>query len=84
MDGLTEKLQDKLAVLGFPNFQTLVDKAIVTEHKGRALDKSRKRNNEAQRSVRERFPRPRFGQPPMPHFQASPPLRPPTFAPHPP
>ena len=34
MDGLSEELQDKLSIVDFSDFQTLVDKAIASEHKG--------------------------------------------------
>ena len=41
--GLSEELKDKLFIIDFPDFQTLVDKAIVAEHAGRELVASRKR-----------------------------------------
>lgn len=49
MDGLSEELQDKLSVVNFLDFQTLVDKAIVVEHMGRALGESCKRKWEAKK-----------------------------------
>lgn len=75
MEGLSEELQDKLSVVDFPNFQTLVDKAIVAEHKVRALEESRKRKWEAQKSARANISRPRVGPAPVARSQAPPPLR---------
>ena len=43
--GLSEELQDKLSIVDFPDFQTLVDKAILAEHSGRVLVESRKPNH---------------------------------------
>ena len=83
-DGLSEELQDKLSIIYLPNFQTLVDKAIVAEYKRRVLGESRKREWEAQRSARGSLPCPCFGQAPMPRPQAPPPPRPPMFVSHPP
>ena len=84
MDGLSEELQDKLSIVDFPDFQTLVDKAIIAEHKGRALGESRKRKWEAQKSARADLPRPLFGQAQVPRPQASPPPRPSAPVPRPP
>ncbi|MBJ4058611.1 retrotransposon gag domain-containing protein [Salmonella enterica subsp. enterica serovar Goldcoast] len=61
-EGLSEELQDKLAAVDFPDFQALVDKAIIVEHKGRALVDSRKRKWEAHKSSKTSFSRPRFQQ----------------------
>ena len=41
--GLSEELQDKLSIVDFPDFQTMVDKAILAEYSGRVLVESRKR-----------------------------------------
>ena len=57
--GLSEELKEKLSVIDFPDFQTLVDKAIVAEHAIQELTGSRKRKWEAQKSSRPSFARPR-------------------------
>ena len=40
-EGLSDSLQEKLALVDFPDFQTLVDKVIILEHKGQVLSESR-------------------------------------------
>ena len=79
--GLSEELKEKLSVIDFPDFQTLVDKAIVAEHAIRELLASRKRKWETQKSSQTSFARPRFGQSQGTHVQTSAPPR--TSAPAP-
>ena len=62
VEGLSEDLQEKLSLIDFPDFQTLVDKTIVLEHKGRVLGESRKRKWETPKSSQTSDARPRFGQ----------------------
>ena len=76
MEGLSEELQEKLSIVDFPDFQTLVDKAIVLEHKDRVLGESRKRKWEAQKSSQTSVARPRFGQVQGSRPQVSAPARP--------
>ena len=52
---------EKLSLLDFPNFQTLVDKAIVAEHASKELMDSRKRKWETQKASQSSSARPRFG-----------------------
>ena len=47
MNGLTEEMQLALAVHEFRNFQHLVNKAIVVEHKSMAVEESRKKRRAA-------------------------------------
>ena len=60
--GLSEELKEKLSITDFPDFQTLVDKAIVAEHAIQELFGSRKRKWETQRTSQPSFARPRSGQ----------------------
>ncbi|MGL6083603.1 MAG: hypothetical protein ACRC4N_14545, partial [Gammaproteobacteria bacterium] len=60
--GLSEELKDKLSIVDFPDFQALVDKAIVAEHAARELMDSRKRKWETYKSSKSSSSRPRFGQ----------------------
>ena len=62
MEGLSEELQEKLSIVDFPDFQTLVDKVIILEHKGRVLGESRKRKWETHKSSQTSDARPRFGK----------------------
>ena len=73
---MSEELQDKLSIVDFPDFQTLVDKAIVAEHAGRELFDSRKRKWEAHKSSRASSYRSRFQQSQGSYSQAATPPRP--------
>ena len=73
--GLSEELKEKLSITDFPDFQTLVDKAIVAEHAIRELFGSRKRKWETQRTSQTSSARPRFGQSSGAHVQSSAPSR---------
>ena len=61
-EGLSDSLQEKLALDDFPDFQTLVDKVIILEHKGQVLGESRKRKWETHKSSHTSDARPRFGK----------------------
>ena len=61
-EGLSDSLQEKLALVDFPDFQTLVDKVIILEHKGQVLSESRKRKRETHKSSHTSDARPRFGK----------------------
>jgi hypothetical protein len=64
MNGLSLELQDKLAPQDFRDFAHLVNKAIVCESKGKALEEERKRKRKAQKATsgNYKFPRPRYEQ----------------------
>jgi hypothetical protein len=64
MNGLSLELQDNLAPQDFRDFAHLVNKAIVCESKGKALEEERKRKREAQKATsgNYKFPRPRYEQ----------------------
>lgn len=81
--GLSEELKDKLSIADFPDFQTLVDKAIVAEHAARELMDSRKRKWETYKTSRPSSSRPRFGQSQGYHSHSSAPPRSPAPVPRP-
>ena len=71
VNSLSPELQDKLSIVDFPDFRTLVDKATQAESKFSALEASRKRKRDALTAAQASASRPRQVQ--------SQPARQPTF-----
>ena len=59
VNSLSPELQDKLSIVDFPDFRTLVDKATQAESKFSALEASRKRKRDALTAAQSSAPRPR-------------------------
>ena len=70
VNSLSPELQDKLSIVDFPDFRTLVDKATQAESKSLALEASCKRKRDAYMASQSSAPRPR---PPHPQQSRPPP-----------
>ena len=83
MNGLTDEIQLALAVHEFRNFQHMVNKAIVVEHKSVAVEESKKRKKAAQSPASGSSSRQRTGPFQTSRYQAPVPPRYPAATPSP-